>query len=138
LLALGVWFLRSCSGTLEVYVAALGNAGGGSGQFGTENIVPGVTHVKHFASAGGIVTAVAAAVAAMVALADTAATMTGVGVSSLLSSWSLSPIGGAYAFLDQFYPVAASVSLFVMRAAFGYLVAPIYLGASALARFLHI
>lgn len=138
LIALGVWFVRSCSSTLETYVAALGNARAGGGVVGPENVVPAVGLAKHFAGTGAIVVAIAAGCAACVALVDTLGAVAGVSITSLFGAVNMAAIGGFYSFLDQYYPVAASVSLVVLRAGFGYLIAPIYLAASAAARFLSI
>jgi hypothetical protein len=140
LLAACVGFVYACSDTVNIYVAALGNSGAGGGQAlgGIENAVPGVVQAKHLASASAVSLAVMAAAAAIVAFVDTVAGRYGVGIGSLLNAMDLGPIGPAYGFLDQFMPVAAITALAVLRAAFPYFVAPVYLAAANLARFLHV
>lgn len=139
LLALAVWFFRGCQDAFTAYVVGLGNAGpAGGALLGIENLAPGVAQIKHGASAAAIVAATTAAVAVIVVLVDTLANVSGVSLFALTGGWSLTGLGSAYGFLDMFFPVGAFVSLAVLRTAFGYLVAPIYLGAAALARFLHV
>jgi hypothetical protein len=139
LLAMAVWFFRGCQDSFTAYVVGLGNAGpAGGALLGIENLAPGVAQVKHGASAAAIVAATTAAVAVIVALVDTLASVSGVSLLGLTGGWSLTGLGSAYGFLDTFFPVGAFVSLAVLRTAFGYLVAPVYLGAAALARFLHV
>lgn len=139
LFALCVWFVRSSSSTVEAYVVGLSLSGSsGSNLVGVENMVPGVSLAKHLASASSIIVVILACCAAIVALIDVSLSRYGAGLSGFLSAVNLSALGPGIGYIDNFIPVAASITLTVLRAAVGYLVAPLYLTATSLARVLHV
>ena len=139
LIGLCVWFVRSSSTTVEASAGGVSLAGpGGSNLVGVENVVPGVALAKHLGSASAIVVVILGFAAALVALVDTISQRYGVSVSGIFVSLDLTALGAGVGFLDNFYPVAASFVLVIMRAGLSYVVAPLYLTATGLARVIHV
>ncbi|MFA5264425.1 MAG: hypothetical protein WC378_11420 [Opitutaceae bacterium] len=133
--ALVVWFVGSCSRTLDIYLVGLGTADSGGNVVGVENLVPGVAQGKAWGGAGIAVAGVMTAAGAMVAILDTWASSKGYGISGLMNGGDLSGVGPALGLLDRYIPVAAFAQLGIMRAAFSFLVAPVYLVAVTVVKF---
>lgn len=128
-------FLRLCSGTLTTYTAALPQVQAQETNVGPENLVPGVSQAKTWGTAATAVLTIFGGAAALVAVADTMVTYFGGGILTIFNALSF-PGGMAAAAIDQYVPLAPMIALTILGSAVPYAMAPVYLAASAVLRFL--
>lgn len=136
LVALCLGFMRQASRTLTDYTVALPQVQTQDTGMGPENIGPGVSQAKTYATAAVAVGVIFTGAASIVALIDTFVTYYGGGITSILGSGaslsSLSAIGA----LDRYVPVAAGLGLSLLGVALPYVVAPMYLATAGILRFI--
>lgn len=135
LLALCVGFMRGVSHHLTAYTAALPTVAAQDTAIGPENIVPGVAQGKTWGTAAAAVLVIFGGAAALVVLVDSAMRYYGDGIAGITSGWEL-PAGDGLAWLDTMVPVVPALGLTLLGAAVPYLMAPTYLAAAAVLRFL--
>jgi hypothetical protein len=135
LAALCIGFLRGISMHLTTYTAALPQVAAQDTTVGPENIVPGVSQAKTWGTASAAVVVIFGAAAALVALADTMVTYYGGGISTIFGALSV-PGASEAGLIDAYFPLAPALGLTVLGAAAPYLMAPVYLAAAAVLRFL--
>jgi hypothetical protein len=135
LAALCIGFMRTASSTLTRYTVALPQVLAQDTGFGPENVGPGVSQAKTYATAAAAVGIIFATAASMVALVDTWVTYYGGGITNLFAALNF-PAASAAGGLDRFVPLAPALGLTVMAAALPYVVAPMYLAAAGVLRFI--
>jgi len=138
LFGLVIAFLISCSGTLNVYVAAMGNNNPTAPGVGPENSLPGVVQAKGLVSAVSIALVMVGTLAVLMVFLDTIAGRYGFGIASILNALDLGPLGGIYGVLDRYFPIGPSVALALLAASFPYFVAPVYIIAANVVRALKV
>lgn len=134
LLVFAIWFAGSAGRTVQQYLIGLGSADTGGSHMGPENLVPGMSQGKHWASAGIVLTAIFAAGAAMVVAVDAWMSGKGVGIASMLSGTNFSGIGAAWGLIDRYVPATAMIQLSIARWALPYTLAPLYTGGLVVAK----
>jgi len=136
LIALAVFSVRSCNVVLQTYVASLMLVPQADSNVGIENMAPGIAQGKTWGAAAIIVGIVVVAVAGAVVWINLVVTSnSALSIGSLLGGYSFTEVGYALTLLDRYLPIAAFVQFSVLRAAFGYFIAPVYLAAAAAIKF---
>lgn len=135
LVALCLGFCKTSSGLVTKYTIALPQVVAQDTGFGPENVVPGGSQAKTYATAAVAVGVIFTGAAAIVALVDTFVTYYGGGIASIFSGISM-PAASMAGQLDRYVPLAAALGLTVMSVALPYVVSPMYLATAAVLRFI--
>ncbi|MBC2594017.1 hypothetical protein H5P28_07055 [Ruficoccus amylovorans] len=132
MVAAGVWLMRSCMDAMRQYIIGLGSVSSASAgaQVGLESMVPGVPQAK---AVGLAIAATLIISAAWVALAIVVQSVGG-GIMDILGGGADLP--STLGVLAEWIPFSGLLTIYVGRAGFDFVAAPVYLTAVAAQKFL--
>lgn len=135
LIAFCVGFMRAVSGHLTAYTAALPQVVAQDSAVGPESLVPGVSQAKTWGMAAAAVAVVFGAAAALVVVVDTSLTYYGGGIASIAGAMDF-PAAMTFGVIDNYVPLVPALGLTLLAASVPYLMAPVYIVAAAVLRFM--
>jgi len=138
LIALVVWLLRECGQDTSKFIIGLTSVNAQDSTTGVENMLPGISQTKIYAAAAAAVTVIVAAAAAMILAANSFASYYGVTVESLFANLDLTSLGAGIAILDTVVPVVPIIQILLFRAAFPYVLTPMFVAAASALKFIKI
>lgn len=146
LLLLCITFVISCNAKLDGYIQGLGSLQQTRVVVGLENAAPGAAQVKSVVQASVVVSAILVCLAALVFLIHSSLGLLstpgspGLGdlttIGAVLFGQLSGAAGAVFGFMSDWFPLGAMIELLVLYMVFGWLVAPIYVTAAAIVRFI--
>lgn len=135
LVACCIGFCKLASYYVTKYTVAMPQVLAQDTGFGPENIGPGVSQAKTYATAAAAVSIIFIGMAAIVALVDTYVAYYGGGITSIFAAINF-PAASVAGMLDRYVPLSAMLGLTVLGAALPYVVAPMFLATAGVLRFI--